>query len=104
MFIRYGSAPHERGDLAAYNQTGSAAWPVLIMFGPSRRAHSNGTGLIEISDTAAKLSCLRAKEAVAGSLVPGPGAAKQSVGSQGSCVPTVITLMSFIVAGFWFAM
>ncbi|KAK0648433.1 hypothetical protein B0T16DRAFT_455912 [Cercophora newfieldiana] len=71
-FRHYGWPPHDRGNRTAYNQTGSLVWPFVVMWGPSENATRNETGHLEpIPDTAAKLTCLRAKEATAGSVVPG---------------------------------
>lgn len=53
------------GDIAAYNNIGSVAWPVIIVF--AKQENVTGEGLV---NNTAKMSCIRAKEATAGSNIP----------------------------------
>ena len=85
--IQYGGDPQARENLTTYHQIGSLSWPVLIMFGPSgtvRNLTAAGESPVVIPEIAAKLSCLRAKEAVAGSIVPGYGGTNAGNGFRAS--------------------
>jgi hypothetical protein len=58
----YGGQAAAYGDIASYNETGSLVWPYMIAWG------QNTVGI----EPASQLTCIRAKNAVDGSRVPGP--------------------------------
>lgn len=107
---RYGGPPHERGNQAAYNQTGSLAWPVLVMWGPSSNIPKNISGPVDELDftgAVAKMSCPRAKNATEGSTVPGsviksdePGA---NAGNREIGLPTLMSISAVLLVGAWIA-
>ncbi|KAI0470801.1 hypothetical protein GGR56DRAFT_657714 [Xylariaceae sp. FL0804] len=57
----YGGAPGTRGNSSLYNQTGSIAWPYMVVWG------SQEFGSVPTS----QLTCVRADSAEPGSVVPG---------------------------------
>lgn len=63
--LKYGGDSHAKGNMTAYNQTGSMAWPMVIMWGHSKFAPSG------ILNNTAKMLCIRAQNATIGSTVPG---------------------------------
>jgi hypothetical protein len=57
----YGGGAVSPGNITAYNRTGSLAWPVMVAWG----------GTAYGSTPVSQLSCVRAANATAGSVVPG---------------------------------
>ncbi|KAK3301864.1 uncharacterized protein B0T15DRAFT_325586 [Chaetomium strumarium] len=98
---QFGGPPHKARNLTAYNETGSLAWPVLAVWGPSTNNTRNSTGQIDFSGAVAKLSCVRAKDATPGSKTPGGGTV--SVGNREAVVSSTILVASVVWVGSWVA-
>ena len=64
----YGGAPAPQGDIQAYNQTGSIAWPFLLVWGQTPPV--SGGGALDVHKSA-NMSCIRANDAIPGGAVPG---------------------------------
>ena len=90
----YGGDPHAKGNMTAYNETGSMAWPMVIMWGESKSAPSG------ILNNTAKMLCLRARNATTGSTVPGvvSGSASPRQLKDGSIITLIILPL---VAALW---
>lgn len=93
-----------QGNLTAYHETGSYAWPVLVMFGPSvnassRRPSNGASEKANIPDSAAKLFCVRAKEATPGSTAPGSGGISGGNKAAGPSFITFIMSITVVLAG-----
>ncbi|KAK4187726.1 hypothetical protein QBC35DRAFT_221243 [Podospora australis] len=58
----------ERGNITAYNELGSIAWPTIVLWGQSPNATTGGQG-VRVNNTA-KMVCMRAKNATQGSIAP----------------------------------
>jgi hypothetical protein len=99
---RFGGPPHEAGNLTAYNETGSLAWPVVIMWGPSTNNIRNSSGQVDFSGAGAKLSCVRAKDATLGSTAPGSGGV--SAGNRENGLSFVVLVSIVLLAASWVAL
>ncbi|KAI0020344.1 hypothetical protein F4780DRAFT_791989 [Xylariomycetidae sp. FL0641] len=62
--VDYGGPLRDRGNVTAYNSTGSLAWPVMALW----KGGEDDQGLVAES---AKLGCVRAADGVGGSAAPG---------------------------------
>jgi hypothetical protein len=98
---RFGGPPHEAGNLTAYNETGSLAWQVVIMWGPSTNSTRNSSGQVDFSGAGAKLSCVRAKDATPGSTAPGSGGV--SAGNRAAVLSSAVLIVGLLLAGSWAA-
>lgn len=87
--------------MTAYNQTGSLAWPVLVLWGPSANHTDRGTsGIVDRPDfegVVARMSCPRAKDATEGSTVPGSVAGTdedsgKNAGNRGVGLPSLVAI------------
>jgi len=89
--------PHARGNRTAYDFAGSLTWPVMVMWVPSETGLSipGAKGREGVPDSAARMLCVRAKEATDGSVVPGTvssGDVRRN-GTEGPLVILVIVVM-----------
>jgi hypothetical protein len=100
---RFGGPPHDAGNLTAYNETGSLAWPVAIMWGPSfNTTWRDESGQLDLSGAGAKLSCVRAKDATPGSTAP--GSITVSAGNRGAVLSSAILVGGVLLAAGWVAL
>ncbi|CAJ2513934.1 Uu.00g020530.m01.CDS01 [Anthostomella pinea] len=85
----YGGPPTSQGNITAYDQTGSLAWPYMVVWG------SIATG----STPTSQLTCIRASNASAGSEVPGTSSVDGgSSASLGKGMSSMGVLASMLVA------
>jgi len=97
-----------RGNVAAYNETGSLAWPLMVLWGYNADHVRDGEdGLFELN---AKFMCVRARDAVEGSVVPGvppeiegdeDSGAFGAVEGLRSVVPNLVLGLFVSVVGGW---
>ncbi|RYP07523.1 hypothetical protein DL764_002452 [Monosporascus ibericus] len=91
LALRYGGAAGAGGDNGFYDETGSLAWPFMVVWGPKYRN----------AVPTSQLTCIRAANATDGSQAPGIDGAGGDEGSGGFLKrpPTVILVSIF--AAIW---
>ncbi|RYP85971.1 hypothetical protein DL769_000834 [Monosporascus sp. CRB-8-3] len=93
LAITYGGAASARGDTTLYDQTGSLAWPFMVVWGP-KSLHSVPTS---------QLTCVRVANATDGSQAPGTDGTSGDGGSGGSLSDkkSPIVILFSIFAAIW---
>ncbi|KAK4040841.1 hypothetical protein C8A01DRAFT_15332 [Parachaetomium inaequale] len=97
--LQYGGPLHERGNRTAYDESGSLAWPMMVLWGPSENATGGSPGA---DGVVAKLSCPRAKEATQGSTAPRGGAASDTNAGNGETgLSSMMLVAGVLLTGGW---
>ncbi|RYP60998.1 hypothetical protein DL771_010283 [Monosporascus sp. 5C6A] len=93
LAITYGGAAGARGDTTLYDQTGSLAWPFMVVWGRESRN----------SVPTSQLTCVRAANATDGSQAPGTDGTGGDGGSGGSLndQKSPIVILVSIFAAIW---
>ncbi|RYP30528.1 hypothetical protein DL767_006205 [Monosporascus sp. MG133] len=93
LVLTYGGAAGARGDTTLYDQTGSLAWPFMVVWG-RRSLHAVPTS---------QLTCVRAANATDGSQAPGADGTGGDGGSGGSLndQKSPIVILVSIFAAIW---
>ncbi|KAB5575266.1 hypothetical protein GE09DRAFT_1091495 [Coniochaeta sp. 2T2.1] len=79
----YGGPFHDKGNITAYNETGSLSWPVMTLWGRWPTEVYQGNGSSPPTSDKAKLTCIRPMEGRGSGNIPGipstSGAGSRSV-------------------------